>query len=171
MGGSSRKRKCPDVGAPSNVCRTRLLPWRFEDEPHEHRGDPQRDQRTPTRINASPTRTPPRPWRTSTGNERPPTHAQKARQLRQESFRSIRSARPLSVQEPGISIGGFAPTLGAALVIRLIAHTCIEATVRFAAELGYEVTMVRDATADYSDEEIHAALNINLPNYASRNDV
>ena len=27
--------------------------------------------------------------------------------------------------------------------------------------------MVRDATADYSDEEMHAALNINLPNYAS----
>jgi nicotinamidase-related amidase len=53
------------------------------------------------------------------------------------------------------------------IVIGLIAHTCIEATVRFAAELGYEVTMVRDATADYSDEAMHAALDINLPNYAS----
>src|SRR6201998_1699188 len=53
------------------------------------------------------------------------------------------------------------------IVIGLIAHTCIEATVRFAAELGYEVTMVKDATADYSDEEMHAALNINIPNYAS----
>jgi hypothetical protein len=50
---------------------------------------------------------------------------------------------------------------------RLIAHTCIEATVRFAAELGYEVTMVRDATADYSDQEMHAALYINIPNYAA----
>ena len=29
--------------------------------------------------------------------------------------------------------------------IGLIAHTCVEATVRFAAELGYEVTMVKDA--------------------------
>jgi ureidoacrylate peracid hydrolase len=38
------------------------------------------------------------------------------------------------------------------IVIGLIAHTCVEATVRFAAELGYQVTMVRDATADYSDE-------------------
>src|SRR6516164_2735092 len=46
-------------------------------------------------------------------------------------------------------------------------HTCIEATVRFAAELGYEVTMVKDATADYSDEEMHAALDVNIPNYAS----
>ena len=27
--------------------------------------------------------------------------------------------------------------------------------------------MVKDATADYSDEEMHAALDINLPNYAS----
>ena len=53
------------------------------------------------------------------------------------------------------------------IVIGLIAHTCIEATVRFAAELGYEVTMVRDATADYSDDEMHAALDINIPNYAS----
>jgi nicotinamidase-related amidase len=53
------------------------------------------------------------------------------------------------------------------IVIGLIAHTCVEATVRFAAELGYEVTMVKDATADYSDEEMHAALDVNLPNYAS----
>jgi len=53
------------------------------------------------------------------------------------------------------------------IVIGLIAHTCVEATVRYAAELGYEVTVVRDATADYSDEEMHAALDINIPNYAS----
>jgi nicotinamidase-related amidase len=53
------------------------------------------------------------------------------------------------------------------IVIGLIAHTCIEATVRFAAELGYDVTVVKDATADYSDEMMHAALGINIPNYAS----
>lgn len=53
------------------------------------------------------------------------------------------------------------------IVIGLIAHTCIEATVRFAAELGYDVTVVRDAVADYSDEMMHAALDINMPNYAS----
>jgi ureidoacrylate peracid hydrolase len=52
------------------------------------------------------------------------------------------------------------------IVIGLIAHTCIEATVRYAAELGYEVTVVKDATADYSDEEMRAALDINMPNYA-----
>jgi ureidoacrylate peracid hydrolase len=53
------------------------------------------------------------------------------------------------------------------IVIGLIAHTCVEATVRFAAELGYEVTVVKDATASYSDREMHAALEVNIPNYAS----
>ena len=52
------------------------------------------------------------------------------------------------------------------IVMGLIAHTCVEATVRYAAELGYEVTMVKDATEDYSDEEMHAALDVNIPNYA-----
>ena len=52
------------------------------------------------------------------------------------------------------------------ILIGLIAHTCVEATVRYAAELGYDVTMVKDATADYSDVEMHAALDVNIPNYA-----
>jgi nicotinamidase-related amidase len=43
------------------------------------------------------------------------------------------------------------------IVTGLIAHTCVEATVRFAAELGYDVTMVKHATADYSDRELQAA--------------
>jgi nicotinamidase-related amidase len=49
----------------------------------------------------------------------------------------------------------------------LIAHTCVEATVRYAAELGYEVTVVKVATASYSEEHMHADLEVNLPNYAS----
>ena len=53
------------------------------------------------------------------------------------------------------------------IVVGLIAHTCVEATVRYAMELGYEVTMVKDATADYSDREMHAALDVNIPSYAS----
>src|ERR1700751_1930312 len=47
------------------------------------------------------------------------------------------------------------------IVIGLLANTCIEATVRFAAELGYDVTVVREATASLSDEEMHAALDVN----------
>ena len=53
------------------------------------------------------------------------------------------------------------------IVIGLIAHTCVESTVRFAAELGYDVTLVKDATADYGDEFMYAALVTNLPHYAS----
>jgi ureidoacrylate peracid hydrolase len=53
------------------------------------------------------------------------------------------------------------------IVIGLIAHTCVESTVRYAAELGYQVTVVKDATASYSEEHMHAALDVNLPNYAS----
>ena len=53
------------------------------------------------------------------------------------------------------------------IVIGLIAHTCVEATVRYAAELGYEATVVKDATADYSDVAMHAALEVNLPHYAN----
>jgi ureidoacrylate peracid hydrolase len=53
------------------------------------------------------------------------------------------------------------------IVMGLIAHTRVEATVRYAAELGYEVTMVKDAIADYSDIEMPAALDVNIPNYAS----
>jgi ureidoacrylate peracid hydrolase len=53
------------------------------------------------------------------------------------------------------------------IVMGLIAHTCVEATVRYGAELGYEVTVVKDATASYSDTEMHAALEVNIPNYAT----
>src|SRR5262249_29162524 len=53
------------------------------------------------------------------------------------------------------------------IVIGMIAHTCVEATVRYAAELGYQVTVVKDATASYSDDHMHAALEVNIPNYAS----
>jgi nicotinamidase-related amidase len=52
-------------------------------------------------------------------------------------------------------------------VVGLIAYTCLEATVRYAAELGYDVTVIKDATADYSDAEMHAALDVNIPSYAS----
>ena len=53
------------------------------------------------------------------------------------------------------------------IMMGLIAHTCLEATVRYGAELGYEVTVVKDATASYSEEEMHAALEVNIPNYAT----
>jgi nicotinamidase-related amidase len=52
------------------------------------------------------------------------------------------------------------------ILIGLLANTCIEATGRFASELGYHVTLVTDATAAYTDEAMHAAHAINGPTYA-----
>jgi nicotinamidase-related amidase len=52
------------------------------------------------------------------------------------------------------------------IVVGLLANTCIESTARFAAELGYHVTLVRDATAAFKPEAMHAAHVINGPTYA-----
>lgn len=52
------------------------------------------------------------------------------------------------------------------ILIGLIANTCIEATGRFGMELGYHVTLVKDATAAFSQEAMHAAHAINGPTYA-----
>jgi nicotinamidase-related amidase len=52
------------------------------------------------------------------------------------------------------------------IFIGLIANTCIETSARYAAELGYHVTLVRDATAAMSAEAMHAAHEINGPTYA-----
>lgn len=52
------------------------------------------------------------------------------------------------------------------IVVGLIANTCIECTSRFATELGYHVTLVKDATAAFSEEAMRAAHEINGPTYA-----
>lgn len=52
------------------------------------------------------------------------------------------------------------------IFIGLIANTCVETSARFAAELGYHVTLVRDATAAMSAEAMHAAHEVNGPTYA-----
>jgi nicotinamidase-related amidase len=52
------------------------------------------------------------------------------------------------------------------IVVGMVANTCIEATARCAAELGYHVTLVRDATAAFSPEAMHAAHEINGPTFA-----
>ncbi|MEU6317269.1 isochorismatase family cysteine hydrolase [Streptomyces sp. NPDC047009] len=51
-------------------------------------------------------------------------------------------------------------------IVGLLANTCIEATARFAMELGYHVTLVRDATAALRPEMMHAAHELNGPAYA-----
>ncbi|HEX7913383.1 MAG TPA: isochorismatase family cysteine hydrolase [Paraburkholderia sp.] len=52
------------------------------------------------------------------------------------------------------------------IVVGLLANTCIESTARFAMELGYHVTLVRDATAAFSKEMMHAAHHLNGPTFA-----
>ncbi|WP_285420290.1 isochorismatase family cysteine hydrolase [Pseudomonas sp. efr-133-TYG-5] len=52
------------------------------------------------------------------------------------------------------------------IIVGLLANTCIEATARYAAELGYHVTLVRDATAALKPEMMHAAHELNGPTFA-----
>jgi nicotinamidase-related amidase len=51
------------------------------------------------------------------------------------------------------------------ILIGMLANTCIESTGRFGMELGYHVTLVKDATAAESWEEMHAA-ELNGPTFA-----
>ena len=48
----------------------------------------------------------------------------------------------------------------------LLANTCVESTGRYAMELGYHVTLVRDATAAFKPEMMHAAHELNGPTFA-----
>ncbi|MEU9385226.1 isochorismatase family cysteine hydrolase [Streptomyces sp. NPDC048279] len=52
------------------------------------------------------------------------------------------------------------------VLIGMRANTCIESTVRFAAELGYEVTVVKDAIGSFGFPEMDASLRFNMPSYA-----
>src|SRR5258707_6453472 len=51
------------------------------------------------------------------------------------------------------------------ILIGMLANTCIESTGRFGMELGYHVTLVKDATAAESWEAMHAA-ELNAPTFA-----
>jgi nicotinamidase-related amidase len=52
------------------------------------------------------------------------------------------------------------------IVVGLLANTCTESTGRFAMELGYHVTLIKDATAAFSLEMMHAAHDLNGPTFA-----
>jgi nicotinamidase-related amidase len=52
------------------------------------------------------------------------------------------------------------------VVIGMLANTCVEVTSRYAVELGYHVTLVKDATAAYSEDRMYAAHELNGPTYA-----
>ncbi|WP_201314624.1 isochorismatase family cysteine hydrolase [Dyella sp. EPa41] len=52
------------------------------------------------------------------------------------------------------------------IIAGLLANTCIECTGRYASEMGYHVTLVRDATAAFKPEMMHSAHELNGPTFA-----
>jgi len=52
------------------------------------------------------------------------------------------------------------------IFIGMIANSCIETTAKYAVELGYHVTLVRDATAAFSLDGMHTAHEVNGPMFA-----
>lgn len=52
------------------------------------------------------------------------------------------------------------------VLIGMVANTCLESTGRYGMELGYHVTLVRDATAAFSREAMHASHEVNGPTFA-----
>ncbi|CCK24747.1 isochorismatase hydrolase [Streptomyces davaonensis JCM 4913] len=52
------------------------------------------------------------------------------------------------------------------VLIGMRANTCIDTTARFGQELGYHVTLVKDAIASFRPEEMHATFELNAPTYA-----
>jgi nicotinamidase-related amidase len=52
------------------------------------------------------------------------------------------------------------------ILVGMIANTCIEATARFGVELGYHVTIIKDAIAAFSHEGMHSVNEVNGPAFA-----
>ena len=52
------------------------------------------------------------------------------------------------------------------VIVGLLANTASSSTARYAMELGYHVTLVRDATAAFEPAMMHAAHELNGPTYA-----
>ncbi|MFZ0514882.1 MAG: isochorismatase family cysteine hydrolase [Candidatus Nitrosopolaris sp.] len=51
------------------------------------------------------------------------------------------------------------------VIVGIRASTCIDTTARYAVELGYHTTLLKDAIAAYSWEEIKATVEVNFPAY------
>ncbi len=52
------------------------------------------------------------------------------------------------------------------ILVGMVANTCIEGAARFGMELGYHVTLIKDATAAFDEEGMHAANEVNGPRFA-----
>ena len=51
------------------------------------------------------------------------------------------------------------------VIMGMRANTCIDTTARYAVELGYHTTLIKDAIAAYNWEEIRVTVEINFPSY------
>jgi nicotinamidase-related amidase len=52
------------------------------------------------------------------------------------------------------------------VIIGMKANTCVDTTARFGQELGYHVTLIRDAIGAFNWDEMAATFDINAPQYA-----
>lgn len=52
------------------------------------------------------------------------------------------------------------------ICVGMIANACIESTARYGMELGYRVTLVRDATSAFSEHAMHMSHDVNAPFFA-----
>jgi nicotinamidase-related amidase len=72
-----------------------------------------------------------------------------------------RAASPIPISTPSSQRG-----IEKIILAGIVANTCIEGTARFGMELGYHVTLIKDATAAFSREGMHAAHEVNGPLFA-----
>lgn len=47
-----------------------------------------------------------------------------------------------------------------------MANPCVDGTARFGMELGYHVTLIKDAAAAFDEEGMHATHQVNGPRFA-----
>ena len=52
------------------------------------------------------------------------------------------------------------------IAIGLLTNTCVESTCRYAMELGYHVTQIKDATQAFTEEMMYSTHLFNGPTYA-----
>jgi nicotinamidase-related amidase len=52
------------------------------------------------------------------------------------------------------------------ILVGFVTNTCIKSTARFGMELGYHVTLIKDATAAFEPEGMHAAHEFSGPRVA-----
>ena len=51
------------------------------------------------------------------------------------------------------------------VIVGMKANTCIDTTARYTVELGYHISLIKDAIAAFNWEEIKATVHVNFHNY------